>query len=313
MILADGVDERMKYLNIIKPLQKEDFKGLFKVMAGLPVTIRLLDIPLHEFLPNIEEILPQVVELRTNGKDPETLKEKEKILSRVMVLKEYNPMMGQRGVRLALVYTEIYKMQVGAIFDAVSEILKEGQGAPELEIMISQVAEAEEMKQAREVVDAEASEAMKKYGVQFKYKVGSMIETPRAALTAKSIAKYADFFSFGTNDLTQATFAFSRDDVEAKFIPFYLEKKIIAANPFETLDYEGTGRLVSMATAEGKKANPTLKVGICGEHGGDPRSIEFFNSAGLDYVSCSPYRVPVARLAAAQAELKKKFKGSSTT
>jgi pyruvate,orthophosphate dikinase len=140
-----------------------------------------------------------------------------------------------------------------------------------------------------------------------------MIETPRAALTASSMAKQADFFSFGTNDLTQATFAFSRDDVEAKFIPFYLEKKIIAANPFETLDYEGTGRLVSMATAEGKKANPTLKVGICGEHGGDPRSIEFFNSAGLDYVSCSPYRVPVARLAAAQAELKKKFKGSSTT
>ena len=269
MILADSLDERMKYLNIIKPLQKADFKGLFKVMAGLPVTIRLLDIPLHEFLPNIEEILPQVVELRTNGRDSEKLKGLEKVLSRVMVLKEYNPMMGQRGVRLALVYSEIYKMQVGAIFDAVSEILKEGQGAPELEIMISQVAEAQELRQAREIVDAEAKDAMKKYGVEFKYKVGSMIETPRAALTATSIAKYADFFSFGTNDLTQATFAFSRDDVEAKFIPFYIEHKVLENNPFETLDSTGVGRLVAMGAAEGKEAKPDLIVGICGEHGGD--------------------------------------------
>jgi pyruvate,orthophosphate dikinase len=313
MILADTLEERKGFLEKLKPMQKSDFKQIFEVMRGLPVTIRLLDLPLHEFLPKLEEILPEVVELRINGKDKAKLAEKEKVLSRVMQLKEYNPMMGQRGVRLALMYNEIYEMQVSAIFEAAAELMKEKGKAAEIEIMVSQVAEARELVEARKIVEKEAEEVMKKYKTKIEYKLGTMIETPRAALTASSMAKQADFFSFGTNDLTQATFAFSRDDVEAKFIPFYLEKKIIAANPFETLDYEGTGRLVSMATAEGKKANPTLKVGICGEHGGDPRSIEFFNSAGLDYVSCSPYRVPVARLAAAQAELKKKFKGSSTT
>jgi pyruvate,orthophosphate dikinase len=313
MILADTLEERKGFLEKLKPMQKSDFKQIFEVMRGLPVTIRLLDLPLHEFLPKLEEILPEVVELRINGKDKAKLAEKEKVLSRVMQLKEYNPMMGQRGVRLVLMYNEIYEMQVSAIFEAAAELMKEKGKAAEIEIMVSQVAEARELVEARKIVEKEAEEVMKKYKTKIEYKLGTMIETPRAALTASSMAKQADFFSFGTNDLTQATFAFSRDDVEAKFIPFYLEKKIIAANPFETLDYEGTGRLVSMATAEGKKANPTLKVGICGEHGGDPRSIEFFNSAGLDYVSCSPYRVPVARLAAAQAELKKKFKGSSTT
>ena len=311
MILADSVEERTKFLDMMKPQQKGDFKELFKIMKGLPITIRLLDMPLHEFLPKLEEILPQVVELKIRGNNPQELKEKESVLSRVMELKEYNPMMGQRGVRLALMYTEIYKMQVSAIFEAAAELLNEG-AAPEIEVMISQVVEAEELRQARAIVEKEAAEVMKAYKVNLEYKVGSMIETPRAALTASNIARYADFFSFGTNDLTQATFAFSRDDVEAKFIPFYIENKVLESNPFETLDYDGVGRLVMIGVAEGKKANTGLKVGVCGEHGGDPRSIEFFNTIEVDYVSCSPFRVPVARLAAAQAELKKSYQTSTT-
>ncbi len=312
MILADSMGERQKYLDLLKPHQKGDFVGIFKVMEGLPVTIRLLDMPLHEFLPKMEEILPQVVELRLAGKNKEDLREKERVLKRVMELREQNPMMGQRGVRLALVHAEIYRMQVSAIFEAAAELMRKGEKAPEIEIMISQVEGAEELRKAREIVEEEASKVMKAQGVKLNYKVGTMIETPRAALTGAEIAKYADFFSFGTNDLTQATFAFSRDDVEAKFIPFYIENKVLDSNPFETLDWNGVGRLVMMCAAEGKKANPKLKVGICGEHGGDPKSIEFFNTTELDYVSCSPYRVPVAKLAAAQAELRKSHAGSSS-
>ena len=312
MILAETPEERKKYLDMIKPLQKNDFKQLFKIMKGLPVTIRLLDLPLHEFLPKLEEILPEVVELRVTGKNPELLKEKEKVLKRVLELKEYNPMMGQRGVRLALMYPEIYEMQVSAIFEAAAEVYKEEGEAPIVEVMVSQVAEAEELRRAREIIERVANEVMKKYNVNIKYKVGTMIETPRAALTASKIAKYADFFSFGTNDLTQATFAFSRDDVEAKFIPFYLDNKILPADPFATLDGDGVGRLVAIGSKEGKEANPELEVGVCGEHGGDPDSIEKFNDMAVDYVSASPYRIPIARLAAAQAELKKKFKASTT-
>jgi pyruvate phosphate dikinase (EC 2.7.9.1) len=225
MILAETPDEREKYLDMIKPLQKNDFKELFRIMKGLPVTIRLLDLPLHEFLPKLEEILPEVVELRVTGKNPQLLKEKEKVLKRVMELKEYNPMMGQRGVRLALQYPEIYEMQVSAIFEAAVEVYKEEGEAPIVEVMVSQVAEAEELRRAREIINRVAEEVMSKAGVKLKYKVGTMIETPRAALTASKIAKHADFFSFGTNDLTQATFAFSRDDVEAKFIPFYIDTR----------------------------------------------------------------------------------------
>ncbi len=313
MILADSLEERKKFLAKLKPMQKGDFKEMFKIMKDLPMTIRLIDLPLHEFLPKLEEILPQVVELRVSGKNKGKLAEKERVLDKVMQLREHNPMMGQRGVRLALMYNEIYEMQVSAIFEAAAELLKETGKAPRVEVMVSQVAEANELRDAKAIVDAEAQKVMKAHSVKINYEVGSMIETPRAALTAPDMAKYAAFFSFGTNDLTQATFAFSRDDVEAKFIPFYIEKKVLASNPFETLDWNGVGRLVGIAASEGKKANPELKVGICGEHGGDPKSIEFFNDAGLDYVSCSPFRVPVARLAAAQAELKKKFRGSSTT
>jgi pyruvate, orthophosphate dikinase len=314
MILADTLEERQKYLDQIEPMQKKDFKDIFKIMGDMPVTIRLLDMPLHEFLPKLEELLPQVTELKVTGKKPDELKERERVLKRVMDLKEYNPMMGQRGVRLALTNNEIYQMQIRAVFEAAAELQKETGKAPEVEIMISQVAEVEEVKRARAIVEKEAEEMMKKHGVRIKYKVGSMIETPRAALTAQEIAKVADFFSFGTNDLTQATFAFSREDVETKFMPFYLNEKLLKANPFETLDHSGVGRLVKIGTEEGRITNSKLKIGVCGEVGGDPASIEFFNSVGLDYVSCSPFRVPVARLAAAQAELKKKSgqKGSST-
>jgi pyruvate,orthophosphate dikinase len=312
MILSDTPDERKKYLNQIKPLQKNDFKALFKIMKGLPVTIRLLDMPLHEFLPKLEEILPEVTELRITGRDKKLLAEKERVLKRVMELKEYNPMMGQRGVRLALMYPEIYEMQVAAIFEAALEVQKEEGEAPIVEVMISQLAEAEELRRAREIVMRVAEETMKASGRSLKYKIGTMIETPRAALTASKIAKYADFFSFGTNDLTQATFAFSRDDVEAKFIPFYVDNKVIPADPFSTLDADGVGRLVAIGSKEGKEANPELEVGVCGETGGDPDSIEKFNSLDVDYVSASPYRVPIARLAAAQAELKKKHKTSTT-
>ncbi len=312
MILAETREEREGYLAKLKPMQKSDFKAIFREMEGLPVTIRLLDVPLHEFLPKLEEILPEVTEMRIRGADKANLADRERILRRVMELKEYNPMMGQRGVRLSLMYPEIYMMQAGAIFEAAAELKKEERIDVEPQIMISQVAEAEEMGRARAIVEAQAAEVAKSTGVKLKYEVGSMIETPRAALTAPMIAKYADFFSFGTNDLTQATFAFSRDDVESKFMPFYLDNKLLQNNPFETLDQSGVGRLVAMAASEGKDANPKLHVGICGEHGGDPRSIEFFNSTRIDYVSCSPYRVPVARLSAAQAELRKRHKESST-
>ena len=312
MILAGSVEERKKFLDQIEPMQKSDFKQIFRIMKGLPVTVRLLDFPLHEFLPKLEEILPKVAELRVTRKDNRQLEIDEKVLRRVMELKEYNPMMGQRGVRLSLMYPEIYEMQISAIFDAAAELIKEDGATAEIEIMISQVAEAEEFRKAREIVERKANEARAKFKVDVKYKVGTMIETPRAALTASDIAKYADFFSFGTNDLTQATFAFSRDDVEAKFIPFYVENKILPFNPFETIDVGGVGRLIKIGATEGKRSKPGLKVGICGEHGGDPKSIEFLNETEVDYVSCSPYRVPVARLAAAQASIKHRVQGSST-
>ena len=312
MIMADTPEERQKYLEMLKPMQKGDFKKIFSIMKGLPVTIRLLDLPLHEFLPKLDELLPKVTELRLSGKNKEELEKYEKILKRVMELREYNPMMGQRGVRLALMYPEIYKMQVQAIIEAAVEVMKEEKEEVEVEIMISQVASAEEFEKAREIVEQTAEEEMKRLGAKVKYKVGTMIETPRAALTASELAKYADFFSFGTNDLTQATFAFSRDDVETKFIPFYINNKILSENPFETLDTSGVGRLVKIAAEEGKQANEKLRVGVCGEHGGDPESINFFNATKIDYVSCSPYRVPVARLVAAQAALKGKAQASTT-
>jgi len=298
MIIAETPEDRKRALAKLLPMQKEDFKQILDVMDGLPVIIRTLDPPLHEFLPKERE---QIEELAKElGIDPDVLQKK------VESLAEFNPMLGHRGCRLGITYPEITEMQARAIFEAACELKKEGKN-PIPEIMIPVVADAKEFKHQREVVDKVAKEVMKQYGVEIEYKVGTMIELPRAALTSDEIAKYAEFFSFGTNDLTQTTFGFSRDDV-AKFLNLYIEKGILPYDPFQSLDVVGVGELVRIGTERGKKVRPDLEVGICGEHGGEPRSIAFCHKVGLDYVSCSPYRVPVARLAAAKAVVEEESK-----
>ena len=298
MIVARTKEEREKALEELLPLQKEDFKGLFREMKGYPVTIRLLDPPLHEFLPQEDEQIEQVA--KDLGISAQELKEV------VEALKEFNPMLGHRGCRLAITYPEIAVMQTKAIIGAAIELKKEEGIEVEPEIMIPLVGHVNEIKYLKEIIKKVADEMIEKAGVDLKYKIGTMIEVPRAAVTADQIAQEAEFFSFGTNDLTQMTFAFSRDDI-GKFLPEYLDKKILEFDPFKTIDRDGVGALVRMASEKGKAARPDLKVGVCGEHGGDPASIEFFNTIPqLDYVSCSPFRVPVARLAAAQAEIKQK-------
>ena len=306
MIMATTEEERRKALEKLLPFQLNDFIEIFKVMKGLPVTVRLLDPPLHEFLPPAEELITEIYEMKLRGESEKEIAEKEKILRKVMQLKEYNPMLGHRGCRLAIRYPEIYEMQVTAILKAAIEVKRREGETVKVQIMLPQVSEANEVSYLRRVVEETAEKVFKELGERIPYKVGTMIETPRAALTSHEIAKVADFFSFGTNDLTQMTFGFSRDDAEAKFMANYLEKGILPHNPFEILDTKGVGRLVKMATKEGKENNKKLEVGICGEHGGEPSSIKFFHEAGLDYVSCSPYRIPVARLAAAQAAVEKK-------
>jgi pyruvate,orthophosphate dikinase len=303
MILAGSRDERVRYLEQLKKLQKNDFKEILKVMHGLPVTVRLLDAPLHEFLPKVEGLIAEVAKLEVQKPGSEEYQRKNALLKRVLELSEHNPMMGHRGVRVAMSYPEIYEAQSYALFEAAAELVKEGVEV-DLEVMVPQVAEAEELRRAREIIEKVAGEVMKSEKVSIKYKVGTMIETPRAALTAEDVARYADFFSFGTNDLTQATFAFSRDDAEGKFMPLYLSSKILVDNPFEKLDPKGVARLMKIAVEDGRKANPSLKIGICGEHGGEPSSVEICDRLGLDYVSCSAFRVPVARLAAAQSVIK---------
>jgi pyruvate,orthophosphate dikinase len=303
MILAATMEERMKYLEKLKPLQKGDFKEILRAMNGLPVTIRLLDAPLHEFLPKPDQLIAEVAKLEVTNRNSKEYEEKKSLLKRVIELSEHNPMMGHRGVRVAMSHPEIYEVQTEAIFEAAVELAEEGVDV-DLEIMIPQVAEAEELRAAREIVERVAERFVQSSKRKIKYKIGTMIETPRAALTAGEVAKYAEFFSFGTNDLTQATFAFSRDDAEGKFMPLYLSRKLLPDNPFEKLDPYGVARLMEMAVKEGRTTRPNLKVGICGEHGGEPSSIAICDAIGLDYVSCSAYRVPVARLAAAQAALK---------
>jgi pyruvate,orthophosphate dikinase len=305
MILARTVEERRKALDKLLPIQREDFKGILKTMDGLPVIIRLLDPPLHEFLPRYEELLAEVVELRVTGKDPKALAEKEEMLKRVEEMREANPMLGLRGCRLGLTRPEINEMQVRAIFEAACELKKEGYN-PKPEVMIPLVGHVNELKTVREQLESVAKKVMEEQGITVDYKFGTMIEVPRAALTAGEIAEYAQFFSFGTNDLTQMTFGYSRDDAEGKFLFTYLEKGILPNDPFQTLDIKGVGRLMELAVKEGRATRPTLEVGICGEHGGDPDSIVFANDIGLNYVSCSPYRVPIARLAAAHAALREK-------
>jgi pyruvate,orthophosphate dikinase len=305
MILADNKKNREEALKKLLPIQKGDFIGIFKAMEGLPVIIRLLDPPLHEFLPNLEDILIEVTTLRLKGKDIKELNEKEKLLEKVTSLHEINPMLGLRGCRLGLLYPEIYNMQVQAIIEAAIELTKKGIKVKP-EIMIPLISHINELKPICRDVRKIANEKIKSAGIKLNYKVGTMIELPRAALTADKIAEEAEFFSFGTNDLTQTTFGISRDDAEGKFLLKYVDDHILEDNPFEVLDQEGVGKLVELGTSLGRKTRPDLEVGICGEHGGEPRSVEFCHFVGLNYVSCSPFRVPIARLAAAQAAIKEK-------
>ena len=296
MITADSEKVREEALEKILPYQRNDFEGLFRAMDGYTVTIRFLDPPLHEFLPHTEEeIIPLAQSL---GMTTEALK------NRVESLKEFNPMMGHRGCRLAITYPEIARMQTRAVIEAAINVQKEGQTVIP-EIMIPLIGTANELKYVKNIVVTTAEKIIKEAGVDVKYEVGTMIEIPRAALIADEIAKEAEFFSFGTNDLTQMTFGFSRDDA-SKFLNDYYKKKILEQDPFATIDQEGVGKLVAMAAELGRKTRPSLHLGICGEHGGDPKSIEFCHKVGLDYVSCSPYRVPVARLAAAIAAINNK-------
>ena len=301
MIMSRDAVSRTKHLYRLFPFQLSDFKGIFAAMGGKPVVVRLLDLPLHEFLPPLEDLILEVETQRRNGASADELQALETMLARVRQLVEHNPMIGHRGCRLAVTYPEIYEMQTKAILQAAIELDRAGKERAEVKIMIPLVALAGEFRFLRGVVDRAAEDLFKELGARVEYKVGTMIETPRAALTAGEIAQFSDFFSFGTNDLTQTTFGFSRDDVEAKFIPKYVEMGIIPQSPFDSVDTTGVGRLIRMAVEDGRRTKPGLEIGICGEHGGDPKSIAFFNEVGLDYVSCSAYRVPVARLAAAQA------------
>jgi pyruvate,orthophosphate dikinase len=311
MILAEGVGAREKALERLLPLQRGDFVGIFREMAGLPVTIRLLDPPLHEFLPNAEELLTELGELKMSLKNASSLSEMDKLLDQIDEkrrllrqvdrIREANPMLGFRGCRLGLLFPEVTRMQCRAVFEAACEVQGERKKLT-LEIMVPLVSLSEELRQQRELIDEVARQVMGEHGMTVEYRVGTMIELPRAALMAANIAGHADFFSFGTNDLTQTTFGLSRDD-SARFLPNYVDRKIIRDDPFQVLDREGVGQLVRLGTERGRSIKPDLKIGICGEHGGDPSSIAFCNEIGLDYVSCSPYRVPVARLAAAQATL----------
>jgi pyruvate,orthophosphate dikinase len=318
MILAKSPEERQAALDQLLPFQQNDFRGIFEAMVdpktgeGYPVVIRLIDPPLHEFLPNYEDLLVEVTRLETQGGHEAELAEKRHMLETVGAMREMNPMLGLRGCRLGLLFPQINVMQTRAILQAAAELEREGKKLHP-KIMIPLVGHVNELKEVRRQLEEVAAQVEKEAGKPIDYKFGTMIELPRAALTADQIASVADFFSFGTNDLTQTTFGYSRDDAEGKFLLKYVEGlevpglknnvKILPVNPFQTLDRDGVGQLVRMAAEKGRATNPDIELGICGEHGGDPDSIEFCNEVGLDYVSCSPFRVPVARLAAAQAAL----------
>ncbi len=315
--MAETTEERLAALDEMLPFQEQDFEEVFEAMDGLPVIMRLIDPPMHEFLPSREELIEEVTRLKCADPNAPELAEKEKMLQVVNSLWEVNPMMGLRGCRAGIMYEGLTEMQTRAYFQAACRCAKRGvKVIPE--VMIPLVGHVNELKLEREKLEAVAQQVMEEEGIEVEYMFGTMIEVPRAALTAGEIAQYADFFSFGTNDLTQMTFGYSRDDAEGKFLMTYVDGietgevdaegepvlfRILEANPFQTLDQTGVGRLVEMCVEEGRAAKSDLEIGICGEHGGDPDSIDFCHRAGLDYVSCSPYRVPVARLAAAQATL----------
>jgi pyruvate,orthophosphate dikinase len=302
MIMARDVQVRKKAVDRLLPFQREDFIGIFRAMAPYPVTIRLLDPPLHEFLPKYKEVLEEYTRLDARGFNPERHAELGAVKARLEALMEANPMLGHRGCRLGITFPEIYDMQVRAIMEAACEVAGAGVTV-EPEIMIPLTGTVAEMKLTREMTDRVAQQVIAETGRKVAYSVGTMIEVPRAALVADKIAEHAEFFSFGTNDLTQMTFGYSRDDI-GKFLPFYLEKKLLPDDPFAVLDQDGVGELVRVGIERGRRTVPNLKVGICGEHGGEPSSVEFCHRVGMTYVSCSPYMVPVAWLAAAQAEVK---------
>jgi pyruvate,orthophosphate dikinase len=342
MILARTHKERQEAIEKLRPMQKGDFKDILKAMEGYPVTIRLLDPPLHEFLPSMESLLLELGSLRrardrlvdgnpnaaavesviepslreslppidqlakqdSSGKlvIDDVIAQKEAILRKVRDITEVNPMLGHRGVRLGITVPELYRMQIAAILEALAELTSSGVDAV-CEIMIPQVTEPNELIRVNQMVAEVCDEVKRQYGVDLDFKFGTMIEAVRACVRAKEIAEVTEFFSFGTNDLTQATFSFSREDAEQKFLPLYVEMGVLPANPFEALDIQGVGRLMKTAVESGRSVKPELKVGICGEHGGHPHSIHFCHTIGLDYVSCSAFRVPIARLAAAQARL----------
>ncbi|HOB04856.1 MAG TPA: pyruvate, phosphate dikinase [Propionibacteriaceae bacterium] len=304
MIVAESEDERAAALAEILPMQQADFEGIFTAMKGLPVTVRLLDPPLHEFLPNLTEQALLVQKLELTGGSAVEIEAERKVLAQVHKLHEQNPMLGTRGCRLAMLYPSIPDMQARAIIKAALAVLEKEGETVGVEIMIPLVAFESELKTQREIVVKAVEEEFEKAGKRLDYTVGTMIEIPRAALTANEIANEADFFSFGTNDLTQTGIGISRDDAEAGFLGAYVEAEVIEKNPFESLDQDGVGQLVQMGVEKGRATKPGLKTGVCGEHGGDPDSIDFFHRAGLSYVSCSPFRVPIARLAAARAALK---------
>ena len=304
MILADTEKERRKFLDELLPMQRADFLGLFKEMKGYPVIIRMIDPPLHEFLPKREELMVEVALLKERKEPEKKIRKKETLLARVNQLHEMNPMLGHRGCRLGITYPEITEMQVRAIMEAACELAKKGKTVLP-EIMIPLVGHINELKNQKAIVVKVAKSVMKNYGVKIKYLIGTMIEIPRGAITADEIATEAEFFSFGTNDLTQMGFGFSRDDA-GKFIEDYLSKGILKSDPFQTIDQNGIGKLMEMGIKRGRKTKKNLEIGICGEHGGDPESVKFCHRIGMNYVSCSPFRVPIARLAAAQAVIEEK-------
>ncbi|PIW09977.1 MAG: pyruvate, phosphate dikinase, partial [Caldiserica bacterium CG17_big_fil_post_rev_8_21_14_2_50_35_7] len=305
MIISESREERVKFLENLEKMQKKDFYDILKAMDGYPVIIRLLDPPLHEFLPQRERLEKELEDLKARSESQEVISKKERQLVRSKELSEFNPMIGFRGCRVGLVYPEIYEMQSAAIIEAAIDLKREGFN-PIPKIMLPLIGHVNEMRVLREKVQKVVEETINRENVKVSYQIGTMIEVPRAALTADQIAQYADFFSYGTNDLTQTTFAYSRDDAEVTFLPFYLKEKILLEEPFMTIDRDGVGKLVRIGVVLGRKTNKSLEIGICGEHGGDPESIEFFHYAGLDYVSCSPFRVPIARLSAAQVAIREK-------
>jgi pyruvate,orthophosphate dikinase len=312
MIMAKYPSERNEAIDKLLPLQRSDFAGLFRAMDGQPVIIRLLDPPLHEFLPAYDELLVELADLKmrlqhfhTMGEIDQTLEEitiKRNYLERVQALREANPMLGTRGVRLGILIPELTRMQVRAIFEAACQCTREGVDVYP-EVMIPLTMHVNELQVQQTALEAEARLVMDEQGIEIDYKFGTMIEIPRAALTADEIAEIAQFFSFGTNDLTQTTFGVSRDDAEAGFLMAYQQRGILPENPFATIDANGVGRLMEIAVQYGRQTRPDLEIGICGEHGGDPKSIALCHKLGLNYVSCSPFRVPIARLAAAHAAM----------